>query len=76
MLHTTACILNEDIAADLALKNLAEITPLIVALSRVIPEVVAKELSMEDKAIMPAKWRDALKNTQKAWGHQVVGEYH
>ena len=76
MLHTTACVLNEDTAAELALRNLNEITPLIVGLSRVIPEVLAYELSSEDKALEPAKWRQALENTQNAWSHNVIGEIH
>jgi hypothetical protein len=76
MLHTTACGLNESRVADLALQHLHEITPLVVALSRIIPSVVTMELSDEGKVSDPSAWRAALDNTQKAWSSDVVGEYH
>ncbi len=76
MLHTTACALGDRKVADLALRHLHEITPCIVSLSRIIPEVVAEELYQEGKVTDPSVWREAASNTQQAWSHNVVGEYH
>jgi len=76
MLHTTALALREQGVADLALKNLNELTPIIVELSRVIPEVVTKELSEEGKVIDPSVWREAIESSQRAWSPKVTGTYH
>jgi ferritin-like metal-binding protein YciE len=76
MLHTTACALNESSVSDLAIQHLNELTPLIVALSRVIPEVVAKELAGEGKVADASVWQQAVANTQKAWSSEVIGQYH
>lgn len=76
MLHTTADALHEQGVAELALKNLNELTPLIVELTRVIPGVVTRELSEEGKVIDPSLWREATTRTQKAWSPKVVGTYH
>lgn len=75
MLHTTARALNVSRVADLALQHLNDLTPVIVALSRVIPEVVAKELSAEGKVLEPSAWHDALANTQGAWSSEVTGRH-
>jgi hypothetical protein len=76
MLHTTARALNELVLAELALKHLNDITPFIVALSRVIPSVVAKELADEGKVTDPYAWQAALDSTQKAWSSNVVEKFH
>ncbi len=67
MLHTTALALKERSIADLAVRHLEDLTPLIMELSEVIPDIVARELASEDKAIDPSVGREALDNTQKAW---------
>lgn len=72
MLHTTASALDDTKLAELALNNLNELTPLIVNLSRVIPPVVARELTIEGKAIDSAVGQDAVSKTQKAWSHEIV----
>lgn len=73
MLHTTAIALAESRLADLALSHLTELTPLIAALSKVIPPVVAMELSVEGKAMYPAAGAEAVASTQKAWSREVIG---
>ncbi len=76
MLHTTALALNNAPVADMAIKHLNQITPFIVELNRIIPLVVATELSDENKIIDPSIWKKAQENSQKAWSHFIVGEYH
>ena len=76
MLYTTARALNELRLAELASQHLNELTPLVVSLSRVIPRVVAEELSDEGKVADPSVWQKAAANTQRAWSSEVVGKYH
>jgi hypothetical protein len=76
MLHTTALALKDLRLAELALQHLGEITPYVVALSRVIPSVVAKELADEGKVLDPSVWRTALDSTQKAWSSDTVEKFH
>ncbi len=76
MLHTTALALSNAQAADIALKHLSQITPFIVELNRIIPTVVTMELTDENKVIDPTVWKKAQENSQKAWSHFIVGEYH
>jgi hypothetical protein len=72
MLHTTGLALNDQATADLALRNLRDITPKIVEISEVIPLVVARELAdvgeMVDTSVGPA----AVRNTQQLWSREVV----
>ncbi len=73
MLHTTGCALNEPQISEIALRHLNEITPFIASLSRLIPIVVAEELSKEGKLSYPSAAQEALTNTQRAWSHEVIG---
>lgn len=75
MLHTTALGLNDTQVAELALQHLKELTPLIAALSRVIPLVVAKELTDEGKAFNASAGQSAVESTQQAWSHEVIERY-
>ncbi len=76
MLHTTTLALDEPLLAEMAIKHLNEITPLIVSLYRVIPSVVAMELTEEGKISDPMVWKDTVERTHHAWSHEVVGDYH
>jgi hypothetical protein len=67
MLHTTALTDRNPELADLALKHLKEITPLVMELSQVIPSIVVKELSVEGKALDLTAIEQAVANTQEAW---------
>ena len=67
MLYTTALGLKADSVADLALRNLKDITPLIGKLSEVVCTVVAGELAAEGKTIDPSVSDEAIGATQEAW---------
>jgi len=74
MLHTTALALREKPLADLALKHLEDLTPLIMQLSEIIPEVVARELAQEGKAIIdPGVASEAAGNAKQAWRPKSSG---
>ncbi len=67
MLHTTALALNDQKTADLALRNLKDITPLITQISQVIPQVVTSELTEDHPSISQTSSQEAKRNTQEAW---------
>jgi ferritin-like metal-binding protein YciE len=67
MLHTTALAHKDQEIADLALRHLRDLTPLIMDLSGVIPLVVAMELVIEDKSIDASVGAEAARNTSMAW---------
>ncbi len=67
MLHTSALALNETATAELALRNLKELTPLIMQLTEVLPEVVVRELAEEGKAYDASIVQRAVRATQEAW---------
>ena len=72
MLHTTALGLKNQEVADLALRNLKDLTPILVDLSKVVCEVVAKELADEDKVFDGTVGPQAVRNTQEAWSGDHV----
>ena len=67
MLHTTALGLKDARLADLAVKHLGEITPVLVELSKVVSVVVVRELNEEDRIIDASVPDEAIANTQKMW---------
>ena len=67
MLYTTALGLKANDLADLALKNLKDLTGLIGDLSEVVCLVVARELNAEDKMIDASIGDEAVRATQQAW---------
>ncbi|HIG73946.1 MAG TPA: hypothetical protein EYQ24_05040 [Bacteroidetes bacterium] len=67
MLHTTALGLKDARLADLAVKHLGEITPVLVELSKVVSVVVVRELNEEDRIIDASVADEAIANTQKMW---------
>ncbi len=67
MLHTTALALNYPTTADVALRNLKDITPLITQISQVIPQVVTRELSEDHPSVSATSGQEATHNTQEAW---------
>ncbi|MBN8418671.1 MAG: hypothetical protein J0L73_07150 [Verrucomicrobia bacterium] len=67
MLHTTALGLGEKTVADVALRHLGELTPYIMALTNIIPEVVLVELAKDDPAIDVSVAKKAVENTLGAW---------
>jgi hypothetical protein len=67
MLHTTALALNDRTTADIALRNLKDITPLITKISQVIPPIVTRELSEDHVSLSVTSGQEAMRNTQEAW---------
>ncbi len=68
MLHTTGLAFKDQAVADLALKHLEALTPLIIRHNEIVPNVVAAELlddsgSAEEVAVSGV----AVENTQQAW---------
>jgi len=71
MLHTSGLALNESATADLALRGLKELTPLIMQLVEVIPHAVVNELSQDGKTADAAVVQRAIRETQEAWAAPV-----
>lgn len=69
MLHTTGLALRDKAVADLALKQLQEIVPLIMRVNEIIPYIVADELTDEGTIYTNAA-PEAVTNTQAAWKHE------
>ena len=67
MLHTHALAAEKNDLADLALKHLGEITPVITEVSRVLPLVVARESNDLDTDKSEEIGQKAMKNTQGMW---------
>ena len=67
MLHTSGLALNESATADLALRNLKELTPLIMQLAEVVPYAVVRELTEEGKSFDASLVQRAVRDTQEAW---------
>jgi hypothetical protein len=74
MLHTTARGLGDTRVAEMALRHLCDLTPLIVELSKSIPIVLADELAAEGKILHPEEARKAREETRRAWSCEVVGD--
>lgn len=72
MLHSTALAAGEAEVADLALRHLRHLTPLIVEISQIMPEVVINELADQDSAVDEGVAKAALNNTQRAWNHEAT----
>lgn len=70
MLHTTALGLRQGATAELALRQLKDLTPLLVELSQLLPPVVLKELSFEGYDIDLGLGQNAVRNTQEAWSSE------
>lgn len=67
MLHSTALGLHQGTTADVALRHLQELTPFVMEINQVIPQVVLKELSFEGYDIDFSLAPQAVRATQEAW---------
>ncbi len=67
MLYTTALALREAAIANVALRHLNEITPLVMDLSRIIPAVVVRELAQDELDVDISVIPLAQENTTAAW---------
>lgn len=71
MLHTSALTLGESTTADLALRNLRELTPLILQIVEVVPYAVVSELAKEGKTADATVVQRVIRETQEAWAAHV-----
>jgi hypothetical protein len=68
MLYTTALAVRDQPVANVALRHLQSITPLVMSLSKIIPGVVVKELAEDDPSIDTSVVELAQQKTEEAWG--------
>lgn len=75
MLHTTALGLRQGATAELALRQLKDLTPLLVELSQILPHIVLRELSFEGYDVETSLAQQAVRGTQEAWSseHTAAG---
>lgn len=67
LLHTTALALGCQEVADIALKHLQNLAPLVVRIGKLLPQVVARELRTAVSTVDLSIAEIALKNTQLVW---------
>lgn len=71
--HTFGLAVGEEKIATLAQQHLKDLTPLMVEISKVLPEVVVQETSEDsDFAVDTAVGSRAVRNTQAAWSKDVT----
>lgn len=71
MLHTTGLAFREMAIANIALKHLKDLTPLVIELNETVAGVVAQEL-MDEGGVDASAGATATSNIQQAWSHDVV----
>jgi len=75
MLHTTGLALGDKMIADMALRHLKSVTPLITQISRVIPLVVARELAEDEADLVDTTvGPESARLTQQAWDADHVNQ--
>jgi hypothetical protein len=67
MLHTTGLAFRDLAVANVALRHLRDVTPLVMELSSVIPGAVVRELAEDDASVDGSAAELAEKNTFEAW---------
>jgi hypothetical protein len=73
MLHTFSLAVKEEELASLALEHLKDITPILVEISQVLPEVLVAEIAEEhDFPVDASIGTSAVRNTHEAWERDVV----
>ena len=66
-LHTTGLAYGDQAVADMALKHLNDLTPMVMRINEIMPEIVVRELTDEGPGINTAVAAIAVTNTQAAW---------
>ncbi len=66
-LHTTGLAYGDQAVADMALKHLNDLTPIIMQINQIMPNIVVKELTDEGPGIDTSVATMAITNTQAAW---------
>jgi len=72
MLHTTGMALHDQTTANLALRHLQALTPLITGINRVVPLVVAYELIKDEVDVDTTVGPEAVRLTQQAWSAEMT----
>lgn len=72
MLHTTGLALRDQATADLALRHLKEVTPLITAISQFIPKPTIHDLLDEAEIVDVSVAERAARNVQEAWASEHI----
>ena len=67
MLHTTGLALKNNGVADMALRYLKDVTPIVVDISKAIPAVVVKDLQDQEATVDTSAAQEAVRRTQEAW---------
>ena len=70
MLHTTGLALKHTGIANMAVRALKELTPLVIEISEIMPHLVVQDLSEEEVSIDESVGRQAVSNTQEAWSRE------
>ena len=68
-------LLKNNSTADLALRHLQNLTPLIVEISEIIPQIIGGEVARECPGVDTSLAATALANTHNAWHAQTVHEH-
>ena len=76
MLHAAALAAHDEATAELALRHLGEITPLIVRASDLMPELLVGELANEVGEVTTGAVLVARENTRRAWSREHVHAEH
>lgn len=76
MLHTTGLALHDNLTAEISLRHLHDLTPLITEISRVVPTVVARELIDEEVNADTSVAQQAVQQTQQTWNADHVNQRH
>ena len=74
-LHSVALLLKNNSTADLALRNLQNLTPLVVEISEMIPLIIAQEIASECPGVDTSLASSALANTHNAWKAEAVHQH-
>jgi hypothetical protein len=67
LLHTAALLVDRQEVSKLALEHLMNLTPLVVRINEILPEVVARELQNSSAKIDPSLAQTAIENIRRAW---------
>src|SRR5947207_10093101 len=76
LLHAAALASHDEPTAELALRHLEEITPFIVRVSDLIPELLVGELGNEIGEVATGSVLVARENTRRAWSREHVHAEH
>ena len=74
MLHTTGLALHDNSTAEISLRHLNDLTPLITEISRVVPTVVARELIDEAVNADTSVAQQAVQQTQQTWNSENINQ--